>query len=209
MALPVEWKSHLPLIAILRGIAPHEVAAHVAALIESGISLIEIPTNSPSWRESVESAIQAAGGRAVVGAGTVLNVEDVDTLAATGAQLLVTPNTDPEVVARAVARGLYCAVGFATASEAFAAVKAGAQALKLFPASCFGPQYVRALKAVLPREIPLFAVGGITPSNLPGFLVAGCHGAGLGSDLYVPGQAADVTARRAQSFVDAYKSQHP
>jgi 2-dehydro-3-deoxyphosphogalactonate aldolase len=206
MALSMEWKSHLPLIAILRGIAPHEVAVHVAALIESGITLIEIPTNSPSWREGVESAIKVAGDRAVVGAGTVLGVDDVDALAATTAKLLVTPNTDPEVIARAVARGLYCAAGFATASEAFAAIKAGAQALKLFPASCFGPAYVRALKAVLPREIPLLAVGGITPANLPDFLAAGCHGAGLGGDLYAPGQAAELTARRARSFVETYKS---
>ena len=205
----MDLNSHLPLIAILRGIVPHEVGAHVVALIESGISLIEIPTNSPSWREGVAMALKAADGRAVVGAGTVLSVQDVDALASTGAGLMVTPNTDAEVIARAVSRGLYCAVGFATASEAFIALKAGAQSLKLFPAGAFGPGYVRALKAVLPLEVPLFAVGGVTRANLPDFLAAGCRGAGLGGDLYTPGQSAEVTSQRARSFVETYQSLQP
>ncbi len=205
----MDFNSHLPLIAILRGISPHEVGAHVGALIESGISLIEIPTNSPSWREGVEVALKAANGRAVVGAGTVLSVKDVDQLASTGAGLMVTPNTNAEVIARAVSRGLYCAVGFATASEAFLALKAGAQSLKLFPAGNFGPGYVRALKAVLPPEVPLFAVGGVTRANLPDFLAAGCLGAGLGGDLYMPGQSAELTAERARSFVETYQSLQP
>jgi 2-dehydro-3-deoxyphosphogalactonate aldolase len=204
----MDLKSHLPLIAILRGITPAEVDAHVAVLIECGFELIEIPANSPRWRQSVESALKLAGTRALIGAGTVLTLADANALADTGARLMVTPNTDAEVIAAAVRRGLLCAAGFATPSEAFAALKAGAQALKLFPAIQFGTGYVRALKAVLPSDIPLFAVGGITPANLPEFLDAGCHGAGLGSDLYKPGQAPETTRARAQSFIDSFRNHH-
>lgn len=205
----MDLQSHLPLIAILRGIKPEEIDAHVTALIECGITLIEIPTNSPNWRQSVESALRVSGERALIGAGTVLTLDDVNALAATGARLMVTPNTDPQVIAVAVERGLFCAAGFATASEAFAALKAGAQALKLFPAAHFGPAYVRALKAVLPREIPLFAVGGITPTNLPEYLKAGCNGAGLGSDLYAAGQTPETTRVRTESFIESFRSCRP
>jgi 2-dehydro-3-deoxyphosphogalactonate aldolase len=202
----MDLQSHLPLIAILRGITPEEIDAHVDALIEGGIGVIEIPCNSPQWKRSVESALKHAGERALIGAGTVLSLEDAKALADTGARLMVTPNTDPEVIAAAVRCGLFCAVGFATATEALAALKAGAQALKLFPAAHFGPDYVRALKAVLPPEVPLFAVGGITPGNLPDYLAAGCIGAGLGSDLYKPGQAPAHTHARAVSFVESFRS---
>lgn len=205
----IDWSARRPLIAILRGIAPAEVEAHVMALIDAGIGLIEIPTNSPEWLRSVELALAVAGDRALIGAGTVLNLADVDALAATGARLMVTPNTDVAVIRHAVQRGLSCAVGFATPSEAFAALAAGAQALKLFPASHFGPGYVRAIKAVLPPQVPVFAVGGVTPDNLAGFLQAGCVGAGLGSDLYTPGQSPALTRERGGLFVDAYQSARP
>ncbi len=135
----------------------------------------------------------------------MLRIADVDALAATGAALMVTPNTDEAVIRHAVARGLLCAIGFLTPSEAFAALAAGAQVLKLFPAAEMGPSYVRALKAVLPREVPLLAVGGITPDNLGEFLAAGCAGAGLGGDLYKPGQPPGVTRERALAFVDSYR----
>ncbi|MGH8078977.1 MAG: 2-dehydro-3-deoxy-6-phosphogalactonate aldolase [Lysobacter sp.] len=206
---PMDWKSQRPLIAILRGITPAQIEAHVDALIEAGIVLIEIPTNSPDWLRSVELAVARAGQHAVIGAGTVLNQADVDALAATGATLMVTPNTDVAVIRHAVQRGLVCAAGFSTPSEAFAALSAGAQALKLFPAANFGPGYVRAIKAVLPPQVPLFAVGGVTPDNLSGFLQSGCTGAGLGSDLYSPGQLPEVTRERGGRFVDAYQSARP
>ncbi|RZA35037.1 MAG: 2-dehydro-3-deoxy-6-phosphogalactonate aldolase [Lysobacteraceae bacterium] len=205
----MDLHAHLPLIAILRGVTPDEIDAHVSALIECGIGLIEIPTNSPDWQASVESALELAGDRAVIGAGTVLTLDHVEALAGTGGRLMVTPNSDPQIIAEAVARGLFCATGFATASEAFAAIKAGAQALKLFPAAHFGPGYVRALKAVLPAAMPLFAVGGITPANLPDFLAAGCHGAGLGSDLYAVGQTPETTRARALDFVQAFRGHRP
>jgi 2-dehydro-3-deoxyphosphogalactonate aldolase len=199
----------LPLIAILRGITPAEIDAHVGALLDAGFSMIEIPTNSPDWQDSIVRALRLARGAAEIGAGTVLSVGDVDRLADTGARLMVTPNTDPVVIAHGRERGLRMAVGFATASEAFAAIAAGAQTLKLFPASHYGPDYVRALKAVLPASVPLCAVGGIHPGNLAAFLQAGCAGAGLGGDLYRPGQDAATTARKAAEFIHALRSATP
>jgi 2-dehydro-3-deoxyphosphogalactonate aldolase len=201
----MDWKTHLPLIAILRGIKPEEVGAHVRELIAAGITLIEIPCNSPRWQQSVEIALLTAEGRAIVGAGTVLNTADVDALAATGATLMVTPNTEPALIRHAVAAGLTVAAGFLTPTEAFAALTAGAQILKLFPASSLGPGYVRALKAVLPASTQLFAVGGVNPVNLQDFLGAGCAGAGLGSDLYAPGQAPAATRVRAEAFVQSFR----
>jgi 2-dehydro-3-deoxyphosphogalactonate aldolase len=195
----------LPLIAILRGVTPDDIESQVTALIDAGLSLIEIPTNSPDWLRSVERARRCANGRAVIGAGTVLTVADADALAATGATLMVTPNTDPPLIRHAVGLGLTVAAGFLTPSEAFAALQAGAQSLKLFPAANLGPGYVRALKAVLPAHVPLFAVGGVTPVNLPDFLAAGCSGAGLGSDLYKPGQTPDATHARAEAFVLSFR----
>ena len=199
------FSGHRPLIAILRGITPDDIEAHVDALITAGITLIEIPTNSPNWLHSVERAQRHANGRAIVGAGTVLNVADADALAATGAKLMVTPNTDPPLIRHAVAAGLTVAAGFLTASEAFAALAAGAQILKLFPAANMGPGYVRALKAVLPPSVPLFAVGGVTPDNLHDFLGAGCSGAGLGGDLYKPGQISTATHARAEAFIQSFR----
>ncbi|WP_395643344.1 2-dehydro-3-deoxy-6-phosphogalactonate aldolase [Rudaea sp.] len=200
----MDWKAHLPLIAILRGVTPDEVEAHVDALIAAGITLIEIPTNSPHWLRSVERAQGHARGRAIIGAGTVLNAADVDALATTGAKLMVTPNTDPPLIRHAVAAGLTVAAGFLTPSEAFAALGAGAQILKLFPAANMGSAYVRAIKAVLPSTTPLFAVGGVTPENLRDFLGAGCSGAGLGGDLYKPGQLSTATRSRAEAFIRSY-----
>ncbi|MFT3761814.1 MAG: 2-dehydro-3-deoxy-6-phosphogalactonate aldolase [Pseudoxanthomonas sp.] len=199
----------LPLIAILRGITPADLRAHVRALIAAGITQIEIPTNSPDWSASVRLALEEAGAAAEVGAGTVLQVADVDRLAATGARLMVTPNTDAAVIAHGRKLGLDIAAGFSTASEAFAAIAAGAQRLKLFPASHFGPDYVRALKAVLPPQVPVYAVGGIRADNLAAFLRAGCAGAGLGGELYRPGQDAATTARKAAEFIHAFRSAAP
>lgn len=201
----MDFKGHLPLIAILRGITPDEVEAHVDELIAAGITLIEIPTNSPDWLRGVERAHVHAKGRAIIGAGTVLDTAAVDALAATGAKLMVTPNTDPLLIRHAVVAGLTVAAGFMTPSEAFAALNAGAQILKLFPASNLGAGYVRAIKAVLPSEVLLFAVGGVTPDNLADFLSAGCHGAGLGSDLYKPGQIPTTTRSRAEAFVQSFR----
>lgn len=204
--MTMTWTAHLPLIAILRGIRPDEVLAQVQALVEAGFDAIEIPLNSPGWADSVRLAVRAFGDRALIGAGTVLQPADVDQLVAAGGRLVVTPNTHVPVIRAAVHHGLVTCIGCMTATEALAALDAGAQALKLFPAGQLGPAYVRALKAVLPPDVPLFAVGGITPANLADYLTAGCVGAGLGNDLYRPGQTAAETADRAWRFVRAYRT---
>jgi 2-dehydro-3-deoxyphosphogalactonate aldolase len=193
----------LPLIAILRGITPAEVPAHVGVLVEEGYDAIEIPTNSPDWEHSVRIAVDAFGQRAMIGAGTVLTPASADALVAAGGRLMVTPNTRPAVIRHAVEHGLQVAAGFATASEAFDALDAGAQMLKLFPASVHGPALVRALRSVLP-PVPLFAVGGVTPDTLSGYLSAGCQGAGIGGELYKPGQPVERTREHARRFRQAY-----
>ncbi|HFN1081027.1 2-dehydro-3-deoxy-6-phosphogalactonate aldolase [Klebsiella aerogenes] len=191
------------LVAILRGIQPREAAEHIAALIDAGFRYIEIPLNSPDWQQSIPAMVRQFGERSVIGAGTVLKVEQVDFLAEAGAKLIVTPNTAPAVIRRAVEKGMLVCAGCATASEAFSALDAGAQWLKIFPSSAFGPDYIRALKAVLPPEVPVLAVGGVTPENLHSWRQAGCAGAGLGSDLYRAGQPLARTRQQAQRFIAA------
>lgn len=207
----MNWKTEgfsgelLPLIAILRGITPQEVEQHVEVLIDAGFNAIEIPLNSPDWKVSVARIIAKYGERALIGGGTVLTPAHVDELATLGGKLVVTPNTSAPVIRRAVELGMTVCAGCATASEAFSALEAGAQGLKIFPSSAFGPDYIKALKAVLPADIPVFAVGGITPENLHLFMAAGCVGAGLGSDLYRAGQPVSRTQQQANAFVAAYK----
>ncbi|WP_202305350.1 2-dehydro-3-deoxy-6-phosphogalactonate aldolase [Dryocola clanedunensis] len=192
------------LVAILRGIQPHEASEHVGALMEEGFRYIEIPLNSPEWMKSIPEMVAKYGENAVIGAGTVLKVEQVDFLAEAGAKLVVTPNTNPAVIRRAADAGMLVCAGCATATEAFSALDAGAQWLKIFPSAAFGPAYIAALKAVLPPEIPVLAVGGVTPENLGEYLKAGCAGAGLGSDLYCAGQGVEVTRAQARRFMAAF-----
>lgn len=194
----------LPLIAILRGITPAEVADHVGVLVEEGYDAIEIPTNSPDWARSVALAVGAFADRARIGAGTLLEPAQVDALIEAGGTLGVTPNVRPAVIRHAVARGLPLVAGVATPSEAFDALEAGAPMLKLFPAAVYGPAMVRALRSVLPPPVPLFAVGGITPDTLPVYLSAGCQGVGIGGELYRAGQTAEHTRTQAQRFRDAW-----
>ncbi|NUU67727.1 2-dehydro-3-deoxy-6-phosphogalactonate aldolase [Enterobacteriaceae bacterium BIT-l23] len=201
----MQWQTELPLIAILRGVQPDEAQAHVGAVIEAGFDAVEIPLNSPRWEQSIPAVVEAYGEKALIGAGTVLKPEQVDQLAEMGCRLIVTPNIQPEVIRRAVGYGMTVCPGCATASEAFAALDAGAQALKIFPSSAFGPDYIKALKAVLPADVPVFAVGGVTPDNLAQWISAGCVGAGLGSDLYRAGQPVERTAQQAAAFVKAYQ----
>lgn len=201
----MQWQNKLPLIAILRGIKPDEAHAHVAAVIEAGFEAVEIPLNSPEWEKSIPAMVNAFGDKALIGAGTVLKREQVDRLAEMGCTLMVTPNIQPQLIRRAVEHGMLVCPGCATATEAFDAIDAGAQSLKIFPSSAFGPDYIKALKAVLPPEIPVFAVGGVTPENLKQWIDAGCIGAGLGSDLYRAGQSVEHTAQQAAAFVKAYQ----
>lgn len=193
----------LPLVAILRGITPADAAEHVGALADEGYDAIEIPTNSPGWAESVALAVRACGGRATIGAGTVLEPAQVDALLDAGGTIAVSPNVRPPVIRYAAERGLPFMAGFATASEAFDALEAGATMLKLFPAAIYGPAMVRALRSVLP-PVPLFAVGGITPETLPVYLAAGCQGVGVGGELYRPGQSVEQTRAQARRFRQAW-----
>jgi len=202
------WLGELPLIAILRGIRPDEVPAQVDALLAAGFRAVEIPSNSPDWAESLRTAVTHAGNRALIGGGTVTTLAQVETLAARGA-----PGRDDLDIGvgaehQARAAGLEVMPGVATASECFAALKAGATALKLFPAGTLGPAFVRAVKSVLPPA-PLFAVGGISARNLHDYLAAGCAGAGFGGELYRAGQPVDDTAIHAQEIVRAYRGARP
>ena len=198
------WPTALPLVAILRGIESHEAAAHADTLLEAGFDCIEVPTNSPGWADSVRKIAAVAAGRALIGAGTVLDAGHLDMLVAAGGRMAVSPHTDAGLVEAAAGRGLFVLPGAMTASEVFAARRAGAHAVKLFPAAQLGPAYVKALRAVLPADLSLLAVGGVNPGNLIDFLRAGCVGAGLGGDLYRPGQSARETAARARDFVAAW-----
>jgi 2-dehydro-3-deoxyphosphogalactonate aldolase len=197
----------LPFIAILRGVRPDEVLAHARVLAAQGFAAVEVPTNSPDWVASVAALAAAYAGAPEIGAGTVLRLEDVDALAATGARLMVTPNTDAAVIRRAKERGLRAIAGAMTPTEALAALAAGADALKIFPAGVVGPGFARALAAVLPRPLPLYAVGGIKPSNLAEWARpdAGWSGFGLGGELFRPGQAPAETEARAAAFRRAWE----
>ncbi len=197
------WPTSLPLVAILRGLRPDEAVAHARALHAAGFDAIEVPTNSPAWADSVRAIVAALPG-ALVGAGTVLTTQHLDALQAAGGRLAVSPHVDEALLAEAVRRGLFCLPGAMTASEVFAAARAGAQGVKIFPAATLGPGHVRALRAVLPPTLPLLAVGGVSPGNLAEYLAAGCVGAGLGGELYRPGQTAATTAAHAAAFAQAY-----
>lgn len=202
----MNWPTQLPLIAILRGVRPHEVLAHVVELQESGFDAIEIPLNSPDWQTSLSLCVEHFGDQTLFGGGTVLSAEDVGRLAQLGGKLLVTPNTDPSVIARASHLHMTTCIGCMTPSEAFAALQAGARCLKFFPAAHLGLGYLKSILAVLPSQVPVFAVGGITSKNLPQFLQIGCHGAGLGSELYRAGQSVEQTRKNADAYVRAYQS---
>jgi 2-dehydro-3-deoxyphosphogalactonate aldolase len=195
-----------PLVAILRGVRPEEAAAVGTALVEAGFTLIEVPLNSPEPLASIRTLQNVVGARAVVGAGTVLTDVEVEDVARAGGRLIVAPNTDADVVRAAAMRGLPSVPGAATPSEAFLALKAGASAIKAFPAEALAPEVVKAWLAVLPKGTAVLPVGGITPEKMAGYRKAGAAGFGLGSALYQPGMAADEVGRRARAFVDAWRA---
>jgi len=196
----------LPLVAILRGVRPDEVIEVGMALHEAGIGAIEVPLNSPSPLESIARLAGKLGDRCLCGAGTVLRPADVEAVHAAGGRLIVTPNTVPAVIERAVALGLTVMPGFATATEAFAALGAGARLLKLFPAASYGPAHLKALRDVLPLEAAVFAVGGVGAANLAPWRQVGCAGLGVGGDLYRAGHPAGEVHRRALALVAAWRA---
>ena len=192
-----------PLVAILRGLTPEEAPAIGDALIDAGFTLIEVPLNSPDPFASIRLLADRLAGRALVGAGTVLTTDQVSAVANAGGTLIVSPNTNPDVIRATVAAGLVSMPGYFTPTEAFAAIAAGATALKLFPADGTSPAMLKAQRAVVPRDVPVLAVGGIMPDNMAEWHVAGANGFGLGSNLYRPGKPADGVADDARRYVDA------
>ena len=194
----------LPLIAILRGLDPDEAVAMGEALFDAGFRCLEVPLNSPRPLDSIARLADRFGETMLVGAGTVLTLRAVDEVAAAGGRLIVSPNANPTVIAHAKDRGLVCLPGVFTATEAFSAVEAGADGLKLFPAEIAGVAGLKALKAVLPKAMPLYAVGGVDPGSVAAWRAAGANGFGIGSALYRPGIDAQEAGRRAQAFVAAW-----
>ena len=192
-----------PLVAILRGVRPDEVEAIGEALVAAGFRLIEVPLNSPQPFDSIARLARRLDGRALVGAGTVTDVAEVAQLARIGAALVVSPHTDPEVIGATRAAGMISLPGILSPSEAFAALKAGAHGLKLFPMEMIGASGVKAMRAVLPRGVRLIAVGGVGVAEMPALRAAGCDGFGLGSALYKPGASVTEVAATAGRFVAA------
>lgn len=196
--------NHRHIIAILRGIRTDEAVPVCTALVEAGITLIEVPLNSPNAVGSIEAAAKALGNRAEIGAGTVLTPEDVRAVAGAGGTFIVSPDTNAAVIAETVRLGLKSYPGVFSPSDAFAAIRAGATGLKFFPAEVLGAKGIKAMKAVLPPALPLYAVGGANPDNFGDFFAAGCSGFGLGTYLFKPGMSAVDVAARAALAVAAY-----
>jgi 2-dehydro-3-deoxyphosphogalactonate aldolase len=199
----------LPLIAILRGVAPAEVVEIGEAVFEAGFRVIEVPLNSPEPIESIRQLASRFGDRARIGAGTVLTVQQVRDVAAAGGTLVVSPNANPDVIRATKAAGHWSMPGVATPTEGFAALDAGADMLKLFPAEQMGPGVVKAWRAVFPRDLPIVPTGGVSPENMAAFVAAGVSGFGIGSALYKPGMAAADVRRAADAFVAAWRRCRP
>ena len=199
------YLARLPLVAILRGVTPDEVVPIGAALVAAGFAVIEVPLNSPNPMQSIRRLVDSVGPDVLVGAGTVTDPARVAEIAAAGGRLVVMPHSDPAVVRAAKAAGMACAPGVATPTEGFAALRNGADALKLFPAEALPPHVLKAWLSVFPKGTAVLPVGGITPESMGGYVAAGAAGFGLGSALYKPGFSADDVAERAAAFVAAWR----
>lgn len=195
-----------PMIAILRGITPDEAEAVGDVLVEAGFTMIEVPLNSPDPFASIERLARRFGARAMIGAGTVIEPGAIEPLSQAGGCLAISPHMDPDIIARSRAAGLISIPGVLSASEAFAAMRAGAQALKLFPMEMIGAAGVKALRAVLPAGLRLIAVGGVDAASLPRFGAAGCDGFGVGGSLYRPGDRPADVAAKAAGLIEALHS---
>jgi 2-dehydro-3-deoxyphosphogalactonate aldolase len=199
------WLARCPLVAILRGIRPDEAVEVGEALTGAGFAIIEVPLNSPAAFDSIGRFSTGFGSKALIGAGTVLDPADVQRVKDAGGRVIVMPHGDPTVIKAAKAAGLLCIPGVATPSEAFAALAAGADGLKLFPAETLPPAAVKAWRAVLPKSVPLLMVGGITPEKIPGYLAAGATGFGTGSQLFQPGCEIAALRKQAERYMAALR----
>ena len=193
-----------PIISILRGVHPAEAVAIAGVILAAGIDKIEVPLNSPSPLESISAIAKTYGDRALIGAGTVLTVAQVQQVRAAGGQLVVSPNCDPAVIAATIAAGMQSWPGIFTPSEAFAALQAGATGLKLFPGDMAGPKGLKAMRAILPTGTQVYAVGGAGPENFAEWIAASADGFGLGSAIYKPGDTPETVAAKAQAIVAAF-----
>ncbi|WP_266172052.1 2-dehydro-3-deoxy-6-phosphogalactonate aldolase [Dyella subtropica] len=199
------WLEPLPLVAILRGLTPDEAVRVGEAIIDAGFRVLEVPMNSPQALKSITHLAKRFGDRCLIGAGTVLSPSVVREVADAGGRLIVMPHADTAVIAEAKRAGLLCVPGVATPTEAFAALHAGADALKVFPAEAIPPAVVKAWRAVLPPDLALLPVGGITPDNMGAYVAAGARGFGIGSALYAPRRSAAETAMRARAFAASWQ----
>ncbi len=195
---------HRPLVAILRGLESKDAEAIGGALVDAGIGMIEVPLNSPDPLKSIETLARQFGDTAIIGAGTVLTPQQVDAVVDAGGTLIVSPNMNPDVIAQTRARKGLSFPGVFTPTEAFAAIKAGCDALKFFPASLHGPDGIKAVKAVLPPQMPVLAVGGVTVETIADWLQAGTDGFGIGSNIFKPDWDASKVGAEAKAFVAAY-----
>ena len=199
-------EGRLPLVAILRGLEPERAVAVGEALVDAGFDIIEVPLNSPDPLTSIAALVEALGNRALIGAGTVLTEKQVDDLAAIGAQLVVSPNCNPAVIRRTATHGMVSMPGVVTPTEMFAALDAGATGLKIFPAEMVSPAIIKAVRAVLPSQVPVLAVGGINAGNMGEYLAAGAAGFGIGGSLFRPGKPLAEIAADARGIVAAFKA---
>ena len=195
-----------PLVGIIRGVTPGEAEAIGDAIHEGGIRIIEVPLNSPDPLASIELLAKKFGDEVLVGAGTVLDPTDVGRVWDAGGRIIVSPDTNVDVIAATAAIDLISSPGYFTPSEAFEAMQAGATALKLFPAEAASPAVLRAQLAVLPKDVPVLAVGGVKPDNMRPWLDAGASGFGLGGGLYKPGQSPAETVEKTRAYVEGLKS---
>ena len=193
-----------PLVAILRGVQPDEVADVAHAIIEAGITILEVTMNSPHPLESIKRMAKAVGSKANIGAGTVIEPDDVKAIFDVGGQLIISPNMDPEVISQTKALSMQSYPGCQTATECFSALKAGADVLKIFPSSTIGPSGIKALRATLPKETQIYAVGGVNVRNMADYTKVGVNGFGIGSALYAPGKSLETIHKSALEFVKSW-----
>tara|TARA_R110001592_G_scaffold282762_1_gene550560 strand:+ start:178 stop:822 length:645 start_codon:yes stop_codon:yes gene_type:complete len=198
--------TQLPLVAILRGITPDEVIDVARTLQTEGFRIIEVPLNSTQPYESIKRLVYTFGDDLIIGAGTVLNCEQVDQIHAIGGKVIISPNVNTDVIRRAKAQGLYCIPGFYTVTEAFKAIDAGADGIKLFPAETLGATGLKGMMVVLPNNIPVLPVGGVSNETIAGFIDVGAGGFGLGSGLYKAGMTVAQVAENAKGYVNAYRA---